>query len=122
MTAPDLTPDEARAEVEAFMGEGWTVGMTNDDSIGLMVVVSATLHSVRISVCRETLRAAVDALKAAWRDAVRPWCLRTLDVAEDCIVSWESGGGDNWAYQTEQGDPMEPSDIIARVLKEDSNG
>lgn len=57
--------------------------------------------------------------KISQREARR---LRKLDVAEDCIVSWESGGGDNWAYQTEQGDPMEPSDIIARVLKEDSNG
>ena len=117
---PDLTPAEARAEVEAFMGEGWTVDAhaPNDPCLA---GVRAWWHSdalVGLHSDATTLRAAVDALFQAWRDAVRPWCVRTLDVAEDAIVSWESGGGDCWAYQTEQGDPLEASDIVARVLKE----
>jgi len=117
MTDPDLTPAEARAEVEAFLGPGWIVVAHQLKTRKRILARHGDFSYWAMS--QPTYRAAVDALLQAWRDAVRPWCLRTLDVAEDCIVSWESGGGDNWAYQTEQGDPMEASEIVSRVLKED---
>ena len=117
MTAPDLTPAEARAEIEAFMGDGWKFG-AHASNTGYYAYAHRPDFAVRVDGLGPTFRAAVSALKQAWRDAVRPWCVRTLDVAEDAIVSWESSGGDCWAYQTEQGDPLEASDIVARVLKE----
>ena len=113
----DLTPAEARAEIEAFMGDGWKFG-AHASNTGYYAYAHRPDFAVRVDGLGPTFRAAVSALKQAWRDAVRPWCVRTLDVAEDAIVSWESGGGDCWAYQTEQGDPLEASDIVARVLKE----
>ena len=113
----DLTPAEARAEIEAFMGDGWKFG-AHASNTSYYAYAHSPDFAVRVDGLGPTFRAAVSALKQAWRDAVRPWCVRTLDVAEDAIVSWESGGGDCWAYQTEQGDPLEASDIVARVLKE----
>lgn len=123
MTDRDLTPEEARAEIEAFMGEGWSsiaIIVGTDTRLAYTRRFDGGYISVEVEGRGPTYRAAVSALKAAWRDAVRPWCARTLDVADDAIVPWECGGGGNWAYQTEQGDPLERRDIIARTLKEDS--
>jgi len=114
---PDLTPTEARSEVEAFMGEGWSVQVW--PKLPMMFAAHA---SGRVNLCYDgstTYRAAVAALKQAWRDAVRPWCSRTLDEAEDAIVSWESGGGDRWEYQDDKGNTIQPAAIVARVLGED---
>ena len=83
MTAPDLTPAEARAEIEAFMGEGWRgTAWTEGDAhfVGAYPAHAAqwTLRS------RESLtyRAAVDALFQSWRDAVRPWVAKAADQAD----------------------------------------
>ena len=81
----DLTPAEARAEIEAFMGEGWTVDAhaPNDPCLA---GVRAWWHSdalVGLHSDATTLRAAVDALFQPWRDAVRPWC----------AAAWGSGYG-----------------------------
>ncbi len=78
---PDLTPAEARAEIEAFMGEGWSVTCCPHKD-GDMVVVAqrAGCHQYGYG---PTYRAAVDALKAAWRDAVRPWVREASNKAFD---------------------------------------
>ena len=93
MTDRDLTPEEARAEVEAFMGEGWVVDAhaANDPCSG---GVRAWLHSpsgalVGLHSDATTLRAAVDALKAAWRDAVRPWVVKAGNA-------WDMDMTDEW--------------------------
>ena len=94
MTAPDLTPAEARAEVEAFMGEGWNVTISSESPA---VFVHAFLPQPGPFACVDghgpTYRAAVDALKQAWRDAVRPWVReasnKAFDEGCDYIVSKE---------------------------------
>ena len=79
MTAPDLTPAEARAEVEAFMGEGWRFMAyeyeAHDGARPVPCVYCEQLHvdGIELRFTGPTYRAAVDALKQAWRDAVRPW-------------------------------------------------
>ena len=54
-----------------------------------------------------TYRAAVDALKTAWRDAVRPW-----------VIAGVKAGHENVA---DNGDGLLelPATIVARVLKEE---
>lgn len=101
MTDRDLTPAEARAEVEAFMGEGWMVGalLKGPEILGSTPEVCAQRDGVSLYGAGATLRAAVDALKTAWRDAVGPW------VESALVVGWDHG----------------PSAAnSARVLKEDS--
>ena len=113
MADRDLTPaaathdtpygaSEARAEVEAFMGPGWTCGAT---IVGVATRLAYARRFVAGRTTAEvegkapTYRAAVDALKDAWRDAVRPW------VESALVVGWDHG----------------PSAAnSARVLKEDS--
>jgi len=73
----DLTPTEARAEVEAFMGEGWSATAWESDIVRGMFVVKAQRGDIVVGAMKDTYRAAVSALKAAWRDAVRPWCERS---------------------------------------------
>ena len=106
MTAPDLTPAEARAEVEAFMGPEWASysfypgGRTKGHS------VSARRGHLSIAGYGESFRAAVSALKQAWRDAVRPWC-------NECALD---------AVQLHTGDLPNADECryaVARVLKED---
>lgn len=110
MTAPDLTPAEARAEVEAFMGPEWASysfypgGRTKGHS------VSARRGHLSIAGYGESFRAAVSALKQAWRDAVRPWVVRGAEqwapTKLDVELAVES------AFE-------EADEESARVLKED---
>jgi len=81
MTDRDMTPAEARAEIEAFLGEGWTAKawpcatsyeVTAESGGGLI------LHAYA-----PTYRAAVAALKQAWREAVRPWMDAAIDAKLD---------------------------------------
>jgi len=100
MTDRDLTPAEARAEVEAFMGEGWTVV---HESWPRAYRMSAR-RGVRIEVesgYAPTTRAAVAALKQAWRDAVRP--IMTAACHQ---------------YETHR-EEHTPEEVVARVLGED---
>ena len=107
MTDRDLTPAEARAEVEAFMGEGWTCMAESQRDGFLYSYTAACRGSVVVGCMAPTYRAAVDALKAAWRDAVRPWMEAAIDAKLD----------------TADVDGYAPNErVIARVLKEDSNG
>lgn len=114
----DLTPaaathdtpygaSEARAEVEAFMGPGWTCGAT------IVGVATRLAYARRFVAGRTTVevegkatsyRAAVDALKQAWRDAVRPW----VRSAYSC--GWSAANGKCERSERD----------ISRVLKEDS--
>ena len=107
---PDLTPAEARAEIEAFMGEGWTVDAhaPNDPCLA---GVRAWWHSdalVGLHSDATTLRAAVSALKQAWRDAVRPWMQKADEqaFAEGC------------AYEKHRKQRTTQGERISRVLKE----
>lgn len=112
MTDRDLTPEEARAEVEAFLGSEWTViapAPDGSEDAGEECYVSAWRGPVAAHYFAPTFRAAVSALKAAWRDAVRPWVFRSVNEAKDnvaygggCIREWE--------------------EVVARVLEEGSNG
>ena len=81
-TAPDLTPAEARAEIEAFMGDGWKFG-AHASNTGYYAYAHSPDFAVRVDGLGPTFRAAVDALLSAWRDAVRPWC----------AAAWGSGYG-----------------------------
>ena len=93
MTDRDLTPAEARAEVEAFMGEGFKCHAEWGYNGAFVIAYTVEADDVRVgSTDHPTYRAAVDALKAAWRDAVRPWV----------------------------GEAMKDGSMLARVLKEDS--
>lgn len=90
MTDRDLTPAEARAEVEAFMGEGWKpfVGEFPAEGAGSAwqvgeLYVSATHDNTTVNGYGMTYRAAVDALKTAWRDAVRPWMEAAIEAKLD---------------------------------------
>ena len=100
----DLTPTEARAEVEAFMGEGWTCLATRANS-PREYCVDALRPNTAIAVggSGPTYRAAVDALKQSWRDAVRPWMEEAIEAKLD----------------TADVDGYAPTDdVISRVLKE----
>lgn len=114
----DLTPEEARAEVEAFMGEGWVVDAhaANDPCSG---GVRAWLHSpsgalVGLHSDATTLRAAVDALKQAWRDAVRPWVDEAMDAG--ALLDRDEA---NHKSSIERRDAAYAEEL-ARLLKEDS--
>ena len=87
MTAPDLTPDEARAEVEAFLGPGWKI-VIDDDGETFAYVLRAFNSYVGVEVPSDTLRAAVSALKQAWRDAVRPGGAGCKRNARDGGSAW----------------------------------
>ncbi len=97
MTDRDLTPAEARAEIEAFMGEGWRVTFVRPPDFPDRIYACAWLPCVRAgdfkvrveSPCCLTARAAVDALKAAWRDAVRPWVVKAGNA-------WDMDMTDEW--------------------------
>jgi len=80
----DLTPTEARAEVEAFMGEGWTA-RTEVSLLSPGVWVEARREdAVLLSTnAHPTYRAAVSALLQAWRDAVRPWMEAAIEAKLD---------------------------------------
>lgn len=98
MADRDLTPaaathdtpygaSEARAEVEAFMGEGFRCIVTQ-----AITRTAQPCHRFRVCAVRSgitnqatgpTYRAAVDALKAAWRDAVRPWMEAAIEAKLD---------------------------------------
>ena len=84
MADRDLTPaaathdtpygaSEARAEVEAFMGEGYEVDFIVPLCAETDVYADASRLGIRVHGSGPTYRAAVDALKTAWRDAVGPW-------------------------------------------------
>ena len=110
MEPRDLTPEEARAEVEAFMGPGWTCGAT---IVGVATRLAyarrfvAGRTTVEVEGKAPTYRAAVDALKAAWRDAVRPWCVQCANEGHNAV--------------DRHGNIVEGAgSIVARVLKEDS--
>lgn len=110
----DLTPAEARAEIEAFMGEGWRgTAWTEGDAhfVGAYPAHAAqwTLRS------RESLtyRAAVDALKTAWRDAVRPWVVEAFSEGE-------LGGIEEMSHKNDIDASEKRAAVrISRVLKED---
>ena len=98
-TLPDLTPAEARAEVEAFLGSEWDCCVWPGEGALCMAKAELITHGwPEIRATERTYRAAVDALKAAWRDAVRPWVADASTRAP-----WDS------CHRN-----------IARVLKEDS--
>lgn len=136
MTDRDLTPDEARAEVEAFMGEGWKAEAFLGDLPEFYVTASTTIERgvwpyTRTAGRGPTYRAAVDALLQAWRDAVRPWVAeavhesgthaariaKTYDEAPE-RRAWDTAEA---AILTDLHDPDDPDTlrVIARVLKED---
>lgn len=77
MTERDLTPEEARAEIEAFLGVGWrciaTQAITRTAQPCHRFRVCAVRSGITNQATGPTYRAAVSALKAAWRDAVSPW-------------------------------------------------
>ena len=92
----DLTPAEARAEIEAFLGPGW-LDVSADElqpnhfmrpmryRVSVDFRQGANVHPYWFTLrgYGPTYRAAVAALKQAWRDAVRPWC----------AAAWGSGYG-----------------------------
>jgi len=82
VTAPDLTPAEARAEIEAFMGDGWKFG-AHASNTGYYAYAHSPDFAVRVDGLGPTYRAAVSALKQAWRDAVRPWVREASNKAFD---------------------------------------
>ena len=103
MADRDLTPAEARAEVEAFMGESWKVRVQASEYRH----VWADCGMCCVEGHEPTFRAAVSALRSAWRDAVRPWMEAAIDAKLD----------------TADVDGYAPNErVIAHVLKEDSNG
>ena len=110
MSDRDLTPAEALAEVEAFFGGEWMViapqqGGTED--AGEECYVSAWRGVVGLHAFAPTYRAAVDALKQSWRDAVRPWVIAGVKAAHENV-------GDDGGSLIDA-----PAAIVARVLKED---
>jgi hypothetical protein len=109
MTDRDLTPEEARAEVEAFLGERWMIGalLKGPEILGSTPEVCAQRNGVSLYGAGPTLRAAVSGLKAAWRDAVRPWVVEAAEQAD-----LECGFGATDGNTRER--------LVARVLKEDS--
>lgn len=111
MSDRDLTAEEARAEVEAFLGDGWDVAAYPfpyyDGGKDMPHVVARYKGAVlALESDAPTYRAAVDALKSAWRDAVRPWMEAAIEAKLD----------------TADVDGYAPDErVIARVLKEDSH-
>ena len=103
MTDRDLTPEEARAEIEAFLGDKWRVhdGALDNGSL----FVGASCGWVMVRGYGATLRECVSTLKSAWRDAVRPWVESAFDEGCDYIGNEKN---------------VEQHVRIARVLKEDS--
>jgi len=99
----DLTPEEARAEVEAFMGPDWA---SEAGASGELVTLAAYGPRMRVRVAEPTYRAAVAALKAAWRDAVRPWVMDAAQAGYDLACK----PGINLVTKEA---------CVARVLKED---
>lgn len=77
----DLTPAEARAEVEAWLGEGWITDAVQFPDGNKQL--HAERGPVRLDVRTRTHRAAVAALKQAWRDAVRPWMEAAIEAKLD---------------------------------------
>jgi len=108
MTDRDLTPEEARAEVAAFMGPRWDCGALIVGASTRLVIASREAgRGASVEGRGPTYRAAVSALKQAWRDAVRPWMEAAIDAKLD----------------TADVDGYAPNErVIARVLGEDSNG
>lgn len=102
----DLTPAEARAEVEAFLGSEWKVSQLGVGKGTGEAFVQCANGGVRVFETGPTYRAAVSALKAAWRDAVRPWCVRTVEEVDGCI-------------DLDGNIVDQPAKIVRRVLKED---
>ena len=70
MADRDLTPAEAKQEVEVFLGDGWSAQAWPCESS--YEVSAGRRNGVALHCFGPTYRAAVSALKAAWRDAVRP--------------------------------------------------
>lgn len=91
MTDRDLTPAEARAEVEAFLGPEWNVRAIvppdyNDRCYMAAFIPCSRAGDFKVRVespCCPTYRAAVDALKQAWRDAIRPWMEAAIEAKLD---------------------------------------
>ena len=117
----DLTPAEARAEIEAFMGDGWKFG-AHASNTGYYAYAHRPDFAVRVDGLGPTFRAAVSALKQAWRDAVRPW------VSKAAYDAWGAGcgaaGGIHRTIEAARGLPVheqhanEARIIATRVLKE----
>ncbi len=114
MADRDLTPEEARAEVEAFMGEGWDVTAFQAEENAGAVYVTADKGSVSVDGVEHTYRAAVDSLKAAWRDAVRPWVDEAMDAG--ALLDRDEA---NHKSSIERRDAAYAEEL-ARLLKEDS--
>jgi len=117
MTDRDLTPAEARAEVEAFMGPGWTVQSSPGDEADRRVWVRAyRAHGVTVSAFEWTYRAAVAALKQAWRDAVRPWVVKA--DSEGFKAGMKAQQYVVGSYGVKEGDLELDVHRVARVLGE----
>ena len=117
----DLTPAEARAEIEAFLGPGW-LDVSADElqpnhfmrpmryRVSVDFRQGANVHPYWFTLrgYGPTYRAAVAALKQAWRDAVRPWMQKADEqaFAEGC------------AYEKYRKQRTTQGERISRVLKE----
>jgi len=77
----DLTPDGARAEVLAFLGEGWSASALSYKHVPSRVVY-AMRGRLHFGAGKETFREAVDALKLEWQEAVKPWVEAGVDAAQ----------------------------------------
>lgn len=107
----DLTPEEARAEVEAWLGEGWRTNIVTLFGVYNVEAVMRSNMLVRVEGEASTYRAAVDALKQAWRDAVGPW-VRDADT---------NGFDEGVAYERSRKTRTTKDGRVSRVLKEDSH-
>lgn len=114
MTDRDLTPEDARAEVEAFMGEGYEVDFIVPLCAETDVYADASRLGIRVHGSGPTYRAAVDALKTAWRDAVRPWVDEAMDAG--ALLDRDEA---NHKSSIERRDAAYAEEL-ARLLKEDS--
>ena len=104
----DLTPEEARAEIEAFLGPGWDVRVVQWPN-GIAAEADRPGPVYVSGPCCPTYRAAVDALKQSWRDAVRPWV--ELSVKEGFI-----GGRSSTAVMGGRQTLNEKAAIVERIL------
>ena len=78
MKPRDLTPDEARQEIEAFMGEGWRCSAIIVGTDTRLAAACTPDHRIELEGKAKTYRAAVDALAAtvAYGDGYREeWSL-----------------------------------------------
>lgn len=117
LTDRDLTAAEARAEIEAFLGSEWTVITPERDGTedaGEECYVSAWSGAVGLHEFRPTYRAVVDALKAAWRDAVRPW------VGNGVCITLDSLYLDTLTTEAAKPTDAHAAPIISRVLGEEA--